>query len=139
MSHRIQSELRLIGYANGYAVFTIMLGVVILPALADTYLHCPSIKVVMTSGLHGETSSEKKEDLMFRLDDAAKTIKFTNNTPLTITRFDRSWISAESDSVSYEFDRQDGTLSFASSTMKDGVATTIVGSGRCQIAAAPRR
>ena len=76
---------------------------------------------------------------MFRLDDAAKTIKFTNNTPLTITRFDRSWISAESDSVSYEFDRQDGTLSFASSTMKDGVATTIVGSGRCQIATAPRR
>jgi hypothetical protein len=93
----------------------------------------------MTSGLHGETSSEKKEDLMFRLDDAAKTLEFTNNTPLTITRFDRSWISAESDGVSYEFDRQDGTLSFASSTMKDGVATTIVGSGRCQIATAPRR
>jgi len=116
-----------------------MLGVIILPALADTYLHCPSIKVVMTSGLHGETSSEKKEDLMFRLDDAAKTLEFTNNTPLTITRFDRSWISAESDGVSYEFDRQDGTLSFASSTMKDGVATTIVGSGRCQIATAPRR
>jgi hypothetical protein len=85
MSHHIQSELRLIGYANGYAVFTIMLGVIILPALADTYLHCPSIKVVMTSGLHGETSLEKKEDLMFRLDDAAKTLKFNSPTAVNAT------------------------------------------------------
>ena len=37
------------------------------------------------------------------------------------------------------FDRQDGTLTYASSTMQDGVATTIVGSGQCAISSTPIR
>lgn len=83
---------------------------------------------------HGETSSTKKLNLIFQVNDAAKTIKFLDHTALTVTRFDRFWISAEHDDVSYEFNRQDGTLSYASSTMRDGVATTIVGSGLCKSA-----
>ena len=55
-----------------------------------------------------------------------------DNTPLTVTRLDQFWISANRDDIFYEFDRRDGILSYASSTTKDGVSTTIVGSGRCQ-------
>jgi phage baseplate assembly protein gpV len=43
------------------------------------------------------------------------------------------------DGIFYEFDRQDGTLAYAASTTKDAITTTIVGSGRCEIAAAPMR
>jgi hypothetical protein len=57
---------------------------------------------------------------------------FLDNTRLTVTRFDQSWISANRDGIFYELDRRDGSLSFAGSTTKDGVSTTIVGSGRCQ-------
>jgi hypothetical protein len=39
--------------------------------------------------------------------------------------------------VSYELDRQNGNLTYAGSTMKDGIATTIIGSGRCKLAAGP--
>jgi hypothetical protein len=66
------------------------------------------------------------------LAERAKTVKFLDNTPLNVTRFDRSRISAEHDDVSYEFDRQGGTLNLAGSATKDGVTTVIVGSGPCE-------
>ena len=50
---------------------------------------------------------------------------------MTVTRFDKIWISANRDDIFYEFNRQDGTLSFASATTKNTVTSTIVGSGRC--------
>ena len=74
----------------------------------------------------------KRKNLGFWVDDEAKTLTFLDNTRLTVTRLDQFWISANRDGIFYEFDRRDGTLSYAASTSKDGVSTTIVGSGRCQ-------
>ena len=54
-----------------------------------------------------------------------------------VRRFDDSWISAARGDMSYEFDRQNGNLTYASSTTKEGSATIIIGSGRCKIAAGP--
>jgi hypothetical protein len=103
------------------------------PALARTYLNCSTRKVVLISAPAGDTSSAREENLGFWVDDAAKTLAFPDSTPLTVTRFDRSWISAHRDGIFYEFDRGNGALSYASSTIKDGVSTTIVGSGRCEV------
>ena len=102
---------------------------------AGARAHLPELlhrKVVLISAPTGDTSSAREEDLGFWVDDEAKTLTFLDNTPLTVTRLDRFWISAGRDGIFYEFDRQDGTLSYASSTTKDGVSTTIVGSGRCK-------
>ncbi len=109
------------------------------PAQARSYLNCSTRKVVMISTPSGDTSSTKQEDLGFSIDDAAKTLMFSDNRPLTVTRLDRSWISANRDGIFYEFDRQDGTLTYASSTTQDSVTTTIVGSGRCEISPTPTR
>jgi hypothetical protein len=40
---------------------------------------------------------------------------------------------ANRDGIFYEFNRHDGTLTYASSTTQDGVTTTMVGSGHCAI------
>ena len=40
--------------------------------------------------------------------------------------------SASSDDIQYEFNRADRTLTYAGSTTKDNVTTTIVGSGLCE-------
>jgi SPW repeat len=109
------------------AVLTIALAALAQPVLARTYLNCSARKVVFISAPTGDTSSAREEDLGFWVDDEAKTLAFLDNTPLTVTRLDRFWISAGRDGIFYEFDRQDGTLSYASSTTKDGVSTTIVG------------
>ena len=69
----------------------------------------------------------------------AKTLTFSDNRPLTVTRFDKSRISAKRDDVFYEFNRQDGSLTYASSTTQDGVTTTLVGAGQCAISPAPGR
>jgi hypothetical protein len=98
---------------------------------AATILNCTTTKVTITSGLHGQTSSRQKEHLSFRIDDKLKTVKFLNNTPLAVTHFDSAWISAQYNDVSYDFDRQDGTLSYASSATSNNVTAVVVGSGRC--------
>jgi hypothetical protein len=71
------------------------------------------------------------------IDEAAKTIVLADSTSLTVRRFDDRWISAARGDMSYEFDRQNGDLTYASSTTKDGAVTIIIGSGRCKIAAGP--
>src|SRR5262245_18554173 len=114
------------------ALLTIALAALAQPALARTQLNCSTRKVVLISAPAGDTSSAKEENLGFWVDDAARTVTFLDNTRLTVTRFDQSWISANRDGIFYEFDRRDGSLSFAGSTTKDGVSTTTVGSGRCQ-------
>jgi hypothetical protein len=75
--------------------------------------------------------------LGFWVDEAAKIITLADGTPLIVRRFDDRWISADRGDVSYEFDRQNDILTYASSTTKDGTATIIIGSGRCKLAAAP--
>ena len=57
--------------------------------------------------------------------------RFADGRPLRIKRFDEYWISAEGDDIQYEFNRSDGTLTYAGSTVEDSTAVTIVGSGRC--------
>ncbi len=114
------------------AVFMTALAALAQPVLARTYLNCSTRKVVIISAPSGNTSSAREEDLGFSVDDEAKTLTFLDNTPLTVTRLDRFWISADRDGIFYEFDRRGGTLTYASATTKDGVSTTIVGSGRCE-------
>jgi hypothetical protein len=112
-------------------LLTIALAALAQTALARTQLNCSARKVVLISAPSGDTSSAGEENLAFWVDDEAKTVTFLDNARLTITRLDRSWISANRDGVFYELDRRDGTLSYAGSTTKNGVSTTIVGSGRC--------
>jgi hypothetical protein len=85
----------------------------------------------------GSTSSSVEEQLGFWIDEAAKTVVLADGTPLTVHRFDDRWISAARGDMSYELERQNGNLTYASSTMKDGAATITIGSGRCEIAAGP--
>ena len=126
------------GMSNCIALM-IALAALAQPVLARTYLNCSTRKVVIISAPSGDTLSRRDENLGFWVDDAAKTLTFVDNTSLTVTRLDRAWISADRDGIFYEFDRQGGTLTYAASTTKDDVTTTIVGSGRCEIAAAPMR
>ena len=104
------------------------------PALARSYLNCLTKKVVIVEAPRGSTSSSIEESLGFWIDEAAETVVLADGSPLTVRRFDARWISAARGDMSYEFDRQDGNLTYASSTTKEGLATIIIGSGRCKIA-----
>lgn len=108
-------------------VLMIALTAMVRSALALNYLNCSARKVVMIAAPTGDTSSTSEEGIMFVIDEVAKTLTFSDNRPLTVTRFDKSWISAKRDEVFYEFNRQDGSLTYASSTTQDSVTTTIVG------------
>jgi hypothetical protein len=70
--------------------------------------------------------------MTFSIHDVAKAFIFSDGRPLRVTRFDKSWISGNSEDIQYEFNRADGTLTYAGSTTKDNVTTTIVGSGVCE-------
>jgi hypothetical protein len=102
------------------------------PALAGTYLHCSATRIVIVSASTGDTSSSSEENLSFVINDAAKMLTFADGGSLTVTRFDKNWISANRDDIFYKFNRQDGTLSFASATAKNNITSTIVGAGRCK-------
>jgi hypothetical protein len=114
------------------AVFTIALAALAQPVFARSYLNCSARKVVLTSAPSGNTASTSEENASFWVDDEAKTLTSQDNTPLNVTRLDRLWISANRGDIYYELHRRDGTLTYASSTTKNGVSTTILGSGRCQ-------
>jgi hypothetical protein len=107
------------------------------PALARSFLNCLAKKVVIVDAPRGSTSSSIEENLGFWIDEPAKTLVLADGTPLTVRRFDDRWISAARGDMSYEFDRQNGNLMYASSTTKEGSATIIIGSGRCSIAVGP--
>ena len=107
------------------------------PALARSYLNCSTKKVIIVDAPTGNSSLSTEENVGFWIDDAAKIMTLADGTPLTVRRFDDRWISAARGDVSYELDRQDGNLTYASSTTKDGTATIIIGSGRCKLAAGP--
>ena len=124
---------------TGCTVLMIALTALAQPALARSYLNCSTRKVVMISAPSGNTSSTREEEVAFVIDEAAKKLTFSDNKPLTVTRLDKYRISANRDGIIYEFDRHDGTLTYANSTIQDGVTTTIVGSGQCAISLAPTR
>jgi phosphoribosylformylglycinamidine (FGAM) synthase-like amidotransferase family enzyme len=99
---------------------------------ARTQFECATTKVIMTNKAGQTNSVQVEEHMTFWIDDAAKTFIFSDGRRLRVTRFDKSWISANSDDIEYEFNRADGTLTYAGSTTKDSVTTTIVGSGLCE-------
>ncbi len=106
------------------------------PALARSYLNCVTKEVIIVDAPTGSSSSSTEENVGFWIDEAAKIITLADGASLTVRRDDR-WISAARGDVSYELDRQDGNLTYASSTTKDGTATIIIGSGRCKLTAGP--
>jgi hypothetical protein len=106
-------------------------------ALARQYLKCLTKKVVIVDTPKGSTSSSVEESLGFWIDEGAKALTLADGTPLTVRRFDNHWISAARDDMSYEFDRQNGNLTYAGSIRKDGAETITIGSGRCEISAGP--
>jgi hypothetical protein len=107
------------------------------PTSARSYLNCLTKKVVIVDAQSGNTSSSIEENLGFWIDEGAKTLGLADGTALTVRRFDDRWISAAHGDVFYELDRQNGNLTYAGTTMKDGTATIIIGSGRCDLAASP--
>ena len=108
-------------------------------ALARNYLNCVTKKVTIVDAPKGATSSSIEENFGFWIDEATKIVTLADGKKLNVRRFDERWISAAHGDVSYELDRQNGNLTYAGSTMKDGIATTIIGAGRCTVAAAPAR
>jgi hypothetical protein len=103
----------------------------------QSYLNCLAKEVIIVDSPRGSNLSSTEDKLGFWMDEAAKTIMLADGTALTVHRFDDHWISADRGDLHYEFDRQNGNLMYASSTTKEGVATTTIGSGRCEIAASP--
>ena len=108
-------------------------------ALARSYLNCLTKKVVIVDAPNRNTSSSSEENFGFWIDDGIKIVTLAEGEKLFVRRFDDRWISAASGDVCYELDRQNGYLTYASSTMKDGIATTIIGAGRCTLATIPAR
>ena len=109
------------------------------PVSARSYLNCVAKKVIIADSPSGSNLSSTEDHLGFWIDEAAKTIMLADGSSLTVHRFDDHWISADRGDMAYEFDRQNGNLAYASSTMKNGTATIIIGSGQCQVATAPAR
>ena len=124
---------------RGYALLLIAVTGSTESALARSYLNCLTKEVVIIDAPKGSTSSTVEGHLSFWVDEAAKTLLLAERTLLTVHRFDDHSISATRGNMSYELDRHSGNLTYASTTMKDGAATIIIGSGRCEIAAAPLR
>ena len=106
------------------------------PALAArSYLNCQTKKAIIIDAPNGKSSFSTEENVGFWIDEAAKTITLEDGTPLIVRRFNDRWIGAARDDVSYELDN--GNLTYASSTTKDGVTTIIIGYGRCKLAPGP--
>ena len=108
-------------------------------ALARSYLNCLTKKVAIVDAPKGATSTSIEESFGFWIDEATKIVTLADGKKLNVRRFDDRWISAVSGDVSYELDRQSGNLTYAGSTMKDGIATTIIGAGQCTPATLPAR
>jgi hypothetical protein len=125
----------LIGVTAALAIaFTMARAARAAPAPGHMMLRCVTEKVVITEGPQGQSSKQSKEILTFRVDNTTKTLKFPDNTPLAIKRFDRSWITAEHGGIIYDFDRRNHMVSYAGSTAKGAIISTVVGSGGCHVA-----
>jgi hypothetical protein len=107
------------------------------PASARDLLDCSAKQVVIVYAPTASKSSSTEENLRFWIHEATKTILLSGGTPLTVRRFDNLWISADYADMRYEFDRQNGTVTYAGSFVKDGISTVTLGSGRCAVTTAP--
>ena len=74
---------------------------------ARTQFECATTKVIMTNKAGPTNSVQVEEHMTFWIDNAAKTFIFSDGRRLRVTRFDKSWISASSEDIQYEFDRAD--------------------------------
>jgi hypothetical protein len=108
-------------------------------ASARNYLNCLTKKVTIVDAPKGATSLSIEENFGVWIDEATKIVTLADGKNLDVRRFDDRWISAVSGYVSYELDRQNGNLTYAGSTMQDGIATTIIGAGQCTLATVPAR
>jgi len=113
-------------------VFVVALCTLAQPVQARTPFNCVITKVIITDKAERDRPVRVEEHMSFWIDDAAKAFAFSDGRRLRVTRFDKSWISANSDDTQYEFNRGDGTLTYAGSTAEGNTTTTIVGSGRCE-------
>ena len=87
-------------------------------ALARNYLNCLTKKVIIVDAPKGATSSSIEENFGLWIDEATKIVTLADSKKLDVRRFD---------------------LTYAGSTMKDGIATTIIGAGQCTLATVPAR
>ena len=101
---------------SGLIIALIVLAAQVHPATQRTQFDCTITKVVIKNVPEPGTSVQHEEHLIFWIDDIEKSLVFTDGARLRITRFDQSWISGDRDDMRYEFDRSDGTLSFAGTT-----------------------
>ena len=113
----------------------LLLAICVSTVAAPTRVHlsCITNKVVIIDTPTGSSSSNAKENLIFWIDEASKRVSFADGVSLSIQRFDDRWISVTGGGVSYEFDRESRSLSFAGTIMKEGTATIIIGAGRCTL------
>jgi hypothetical protein len=137
-----QATIQVVAYgirtASECAVIMVALATLAQPTQARTQLNCVTTEVIITDKAGREGSVRVEEHRSFWIDDAAKTLEFSDGRPLRVTRFDKSWISANSGDTQYEFNRGEGLLTYAGSTIEGNVTTTIVGSGRCDEASTPK-
>ena len=118
--------------ASAGAAIVVVLSGLAQPTRARTQFNCVTTKVIIADKTGREGSIRAEEHISFWIDDAAKTFTFSDGRQLRVTRFEKSWISANTEDTQYEFNRGDGTLTYAGSTTEGNVTTTIVGSGRCE-------
>jgi hypothetical protein len=116
---------------SGLTIALIVLAAQVHPATQRTQFDCTITKVVIKNVPKPGTSVQHEEHLIFWIDDIEKSLGFTDGVQLRISRFDQSWISGDRDGMRYEFDRSDGTLSFAGTTSDGTATTTVLGSGNC--------
>jgi hypothetical protein len=77
-------------------------------------------------------STQTEEHLSFWIDEKARTLILSGGRQLRISRLDKSWISASNDELHFEFNRSDGTLTYAGSTTQGNLTTAVIGSGHCE-------
>jgi hypothetical protein len=111
----------------GYAAILVALSTLAQPARPRIQFNCVMKKLIIT-----DKEIEVEERLSFWIDEKAKTLTLSDGRQLRIDRFDNSWISAKNDEIQYEFNRSDGTLTYAGSRTEGKVTTTIIGSGHCE-------
>ena len=117
---------------SGLIIAFIVLAAQVHPATQRTQFDCTITKNVIKNVPEPGTSVQQKEQITFWIDDIEKSLVFADGARLHITRFDQSWISGDRGDIRYEFDRSDGTLSFAGTTSQGTATTTVLGSGNCE-------
>jgi hypothetical protein len=117
---------------SGLIIALIVLAAQVHPATQRTQFDCTVAKIVIKNVPEPGTSARYEEHIIFSIDDMEKSLVFADDARLHITRFDQSWVNGDRDDIRYEFDRSDGTLSFAGTTSRGTATTIVIGSGTCK-------